>query len=141
MVGRLSASNITDCVPVSSYVIGLSDRQAQADGAPAAIFQLDGHRRADGFWSLIHQALNKAGGEGLLHRFKSHLWRDPALCRGSPNNLPKVGLFGGLQRHATGLEIRFRKWTRRRNTYRPARRQTWGMHHKVSNLSACVTLM
>ena len=68
-IGRLSAANISDCAPVSSYTIGLSDRQGQADGVPAVIFQLDGHRRSDGFWALIHGALTMAGSDGLIPGF------------------------------------------------------------------------
>lgn len=65
-VGRLSAANISDCADVSSYEIGLSDRQELVGGMPTVEFQVDGHHRADGFWPLIHKALAKAIDDGLV---------------------------------------------------------------------------
>jgi hypothetical protein len=65
-VGRLSAGNISDCADVSSYEIRLSDRQGLAEGMPTVEFQLDDHRRSDGFWPLIHKVLTKAADDGLI---------------------------------------------------------------------------
>jgi hypothetical protein len=65
-IGPMSAANISNCADVSSYEIELSDGQGPLGGMPTVEFQVDGHRRGDGFWPLIHKALTKAVDESLI---------------------------------------------------------------------------
>lgn len=65
-VGRLSAGNITAYGEVCSYEIRLFDEGGLVGGRQAADFQVDGHHRSDGCWSLVHKTLTKAIDDGLL---------------------------------------------------------------------------
>lgn len=65
-IGRLNVANISDCADVSSYEIRLTNWQGDVGGTMMIELQVDGHRRDDGFWPLIHKALSKAIDEGLV---------------------------------------------------------------------------